>query len=246
MDSHDPQKEQKQDAKHLHEQGQPEPAAKPNTDSTGASGQPGGEATTSTTAAPESAEKTDYRALIDEMSDEELAALFKRVSEATLYLEALQRATADYDNYQKRVEKERDSTYKYAIQNVIRELLRTADIFAIAIQSAASQTKDKDYKNFYDGMCLVQEDLHKTFRQFGVQQIEAKNRKFDPRYHEAVRQVETQDHPDMTVLEEIEKGYMLNERLLRPSKVIVGRKPQPPAQTEGNKTNPPETQTKQG
>lgn len=217
MDPHDPHKQDKQG-----EQPQPIPQTEAQTTAEAVS----------QTADKAQEQKVDYRAQIAAMSDEEVAALYKTAEQATFYLQALQRANADFDNYQKRVEKERDSTYKYAIQNIVKELLRMADIFAFAIQSATTQAKDKDYQNFYEGMRIVHEELLKVFRQFGVQPIEAKNRKFDVRYHEAIRQVESADHPDMTVIEELEKGYLLHDRLLRASKVVVSRKPQPKAEPD--------------
>ena len=129
------------------------------------------------------------RDLVAQLDDEQLAELLKTAQQATSYFQALQRTTADYDNYQKRVERERETTAKYAVQNFAKELLKSVDVFDKALQvtaaSAQAQT-NQDYKNLWDGMSLVQQELQKTLRQFGLIAIESVGKRFDPRYHEAM------------------------------------------------------------
>ena len=201
-------------------------------------------------AAPEASQEPvlpSPRELVAQLDDDQLAELLQMAQQASSYFQALQRTTADYDNYQKRVERERETTAKYAVQNFAKELLKSVDVFDKALQvtaaSAQAQT-NQDYKNLWDGMSLVQQELQKTLRQFGIIAIESVGKRFDPRYHEALAQQESTTHPEMTVIAELEKGYLLYDRVIKASKVVVSRKPKPP-EPKQPPTQPNETKAEQ-
>ena len=170
-----------------------------------------------------SKEKKNYRKLLKQMSDEDLEKLFKKAQERDFYLQSLQKTKADCDNYQKRRDKEFKTRIEYANQDLLSSLLGNLDILEKAINSVSESEVNK---NFYEGICLVYKEFHKTLENFGVTTINALKKAFDPKYHEAVFQKEMDEYPDMTIIEEYQKGFMFKERLLRASKVIVSRKPE--------------------
>ena len=167
----------------------------------------------------------DHRSQLEKMSDEELAELFAKKEEAASFMEALQRSKADYENYRKRQERDRASFLKYANQDILKSLLNVMDNLVRAIQSAQDAEIEK---NFYEGICLVQKELEKTMQDAGVKEIDSKGQPFNPNYHEAISQMPSAEHPEMTVLQEFDKGYLYHDRVLRPSKVIVSKKPDVP------------------
>ena len=173
--------------------------------------------------------KVDFRSQVDSMSDEELQTLFDKAQESANYLDMLQRTKADYENYRKRQERDRATFLKYANQDILKQLLNVMDNLRRAIDQGKQSEVDS---NFFEGICLVQKELEKTLQDNSVSEIEAKGKAFNPNYHEAVSQIESADHPEMTVLEDFDKGYVYHDRVLRPSKVVVSKKPQVQSETE--------------
>ena len=111
---------------------------------------------------------------------------------------------------------------KNAGESLISRLLPTLDNIERALQ--APQTTDET-KSFADGIVMIHQQLRDTLEKEGLQVIDAIGQPFDPTMHEAVMAIERDDQPAETIVEEIEKGYMLNEKILRPAKVIVSRPP---------------------
>ncbi|NUM34698.1 MAG: nucleotide exchange factor GrpE [Candidatus Brocadiae bacterium] len=165
----------------------------------------------------------DLRSIIGQMGDEEIAALVAKAQIADFYLDSLQRLKAEYENFQKRVERERISQAKYAYQPILTKLIQVLDIFETAIH-AGTHSNMLD-KGFFEGICLAYKEFMKILQDAGLNKIQAVGAKFNPLYHEAVQQRESSEHADMAVLEEIQSGYLFQDRLLRASKVIVSRKP---------------------
>ena len=130
------------------------------------------------------------------------------------------RLAAELDNYKKRVAKERESLIKYANQEIILALLPTLDNFQRAIESAE---KSKDFDNFIEGIKMVAKQMYDTLEKNGVKRIDALGETFDPNIHEAVLQVASDEYPANIVAQEFQKGYMLHERVIRPSMVAVSR-----------------------
>ena len=157
------------------------------------------------------------------MSDEEKVQVVLQSQQSAYYLDALQRLQAEFDNYQKRMEREKEIYMKYASQTLLGKLLSIVDLLTKAVDSA---NETNNTKGIAEGIVLVQKELLKIMKDDGVQQIQTENQRFDPKIHEAVSMVMNPEKQDMLILEEFETGYMLYDRLLRASKVLVNRVPE--------------------
>ena len=134
--------------------------------------------------------------------------------------EKLQRVSADYANFQKRVPKQISDTIAYEKEMLIKSLLPALDNFEHTLQNAHSAA---DVDVFVEGVQIIYNQMLEIFKSHGVEQIEALDEKFDPALHEAMMQKVDIDKEENTVLEEFQKGYKLNGRIIRPSKVIVNK-----------------------
>jgi molecular chaperone GrpE len=132
------------------------------------------------------------------------------------------RALADHENYRRRVNREMDEDRKYAAHPVLKALLPAFDGLDRAI-FAASQSKNVD--ELIGGIQLTIKQLEAALNGMGAKSIAALGQPFDPNQHEAISQAPSADHPPMTVLHDIERGYVLHDRIVRPSKVIVSIAP---------------------
>ena len=131
--------------------------------------------------------------------------------------DTLQRLQAEFENYKKRVDKEKSEFVKYAKAELIQRLLPTLDTFEIALKST------KDNEKFVKGMEMVYAQFVSTLQSEGLKPIEVVGKKFDPYLHEVMLK-ERSDKDEGIVLEELQKGYMLNDRVLRHSKVKISEK----------------------
>jgi molecular chaperone GrpE len=131
--------------------------------------------------------------------------------------ETLQRTQAEFENYKKRVEKENVEFVKYAKAEIIQKILPTIDTFEIALKS----TNDKE--KFVKGIEMVYAQLRSLLKAEGLKPIDALDKKFDPYLHEVMLK-EKSDKDDEIILEELQKGYMLNDKVLRHSKVKISEK----------------------
>jgi molecular chaperone GrpE len=132
----------------------------------------------------------------------------------------LLRLAAEFDNYKKRMAKEFGYLIKNANENLMLQLLDTLDNFQRALESA--KTSD-DYDSFHKGVELIHNHMKEILTKEGLKEIEAVGKPFDPNFHEAVTQAESDQHDEGIIIDEISKGYMLNDRLLRASKVVVSK-----------------------
>jgi molecular chaperone GrpE len=132
----------------------------------------------------------------------------------------LLRLAAEYDNYRKRTAREFEAICQNANENLILKILDTLDNFERALDSAKNST---DYENFRKGVELIYTHLKELLKKEGLKEIEAVCKPFDPNFHEAVTQCESEEHEEGIVADEMCKGYMLNDKLLRPSKVVVSK-----------------------
>jgi molecular chaperone GrpE len=129
------------------------------------------------------------------------------------------RVSAEFENYKKRSVREMDDFRKFAHQSLIKELLPVVDNLELAIRSSG---EDANVDNgLVDGVNLTLREILKVFEKNHVKPIEALGKAFDPRYHEAVMREETDKHPENTITNELQKGYLIHDRLLRPSMVVV-------------------------
>jgi len=135
----------------------------------------------------------------------------------------LQRVSADYVNYQKRVQKDIDSARTFANEGLMKALLGVVDDMERAL-AAGRQNHEAD-DPFVQGMQLVHDKTLETLGKFGLGVIEAEGKPFDPDLHQAMMQQPSADHPPQTVLTEVAKGYRLHGRTLRPSGVIISKPP---------------------
>jgi len=161
-------------------------------------------------------------ALPAQIIQEELTRLRQALEEKTREAEAVTdrylRALAELDNTRKRAQREREEYIRYANEALLRELLPVLDNFDRALQAARARAESEA---FAAGVELIQRDLLRVLEKFGVSPFSALGQPFDPERHEAVARVPTTEHPEMTVVEETLRGYLLNGRVLRPARVTV-------------------------
>ena len=134
----------------------------------------------------------------------------------------LLRKQAEFENFKKRMERERSEFAQFASADLIKELLNALDSFDLAIRNAAAETKGGG--NMLRGFELIYKQIQDTLARFGLKPLEAKGKAFDPNFHQAVATKPTNDVEENTVIEEMRKGYTLNGRLLRPAMVTVSVK----------------------
>jgi molecular chaperone GrpE len=138
--------------------------------------------------------------------------------------ERLLRLQADFENFRRRALKERTEAHQYGHQNLVKDLLLTVDNLDRAIDHA-QKSEDGDLDGLLQGVDLVRRDMLTALARNGVAPIEAVGKAFDPAHHEAVAQAPDASVEPNTVIEELQKGYLLRDRLLRPTRVIVSRAP---------------------
>ncbi len=132
----------------------------------------------------------------------------------------LQRVSADYANFQKRAPKQISDTIAYEKEKIIRTLLPALDNFEHTLQNADSA---EDVDVLVKGIRIIYDQMLDILKSHGVEQIKAPGEKFDPALHEAMMQKTEPEKEDNIVLEEFQKGYKLNGRVIRPSKVVVNK-----------------------
>ncbi len=142
------------------------------------------------------------------------------IKEKNEIFEKLQRVAADYENFQKRFPKQIDDTIAYKKEKIIKTLLPTLDNFEHTLQNAHSA---ENLNALIEGIRIIYEQLLDALKAHGVEQINALGQKFDPAMHEAMMQKTEAGQEDEAVLEEFQKGYKLNGRVIRPSRVIINK-----------------------
>ena len=146
------------------------------------------------------------------------AELEKAQAQAAEYLDGWQRSRAEFANYKKRVETEREEWRRASTEALLLKLLPVVDDFERAFQRLPQEWADSPWVN---GISMILRKLQATLESQGVVPIQAAGQSFDPQQHEAVVQEETAEHADGTVIAEIQRGYRLGERVLRPAMVKV-------------------------
>jgi molecular chaperone GrpE len=151
---------------------------------------------------------------------DEIKELKIRAEEAEAKLNEVLHAKADFENARRRLEKEKEDFLKFANEAMITKLLPIVDNFRLAVNSMDDKHKIEDIAT---GIRLIEKQLEDTLKEFGLEPIDAVGKKFDPHLEEAVAHQETDEVEEDTVTEEIQRGYMLFGRLLRPAKVKVAK-----------------------
>lgn len=159
---------------------------------------------------------------IEEAAEEVVDELEKAQAEAAEYLDRLQRIQAEFANYKKRIERERRDFESLANAALIGKLLPILDDLARALENLPEEIRGTDWAR---GVALVERNLRSTLEQEGLSEIEAMGQSFDPQLHHAVAREETSKHEEDKVIGEIQKGYRLHDRVLRPSMVVVAASP---------------------
>lgn len=154
-----------------------------------------------------------------EVSRRELDALREKAAQTDKCREQMLRLAAEFENFKKRIERERADALKYALDNVMYELITVIDNFERALAAFESGT---DPDRIREGVGLIYSQLLSLLKKHGVEPIEARGAPFDPERHEAIGH-EPSSQPEGTILAEHGKGYMLHDRLLRPSTVTISK-----------------------
>jgi len=165
-------------------------------------------------------EKVEEKAVT--LTQTEYLQLKQEADKAKEYWDKILRLQADFDNIRKRSEREKQDFVKFANEGLIAELLNILDDLERAVELAES--KHQDLPVFLKGIEMILAHLYQMLKEHGVKPIDAQGKIFDPHFHEALMQVEDKNMPEHTVLEEMQKGYLLNDRVLRTSKVKVSKK----------------------
>ncbi len=148
---------------------------------------------------------------------EEQLALLKQEKDALQ--DRLLRTAAEFDNYRKRVDRERRDLWEFAASDVLAELLPILDNFERALQAPAPPEADA----FRKGFELIHRQMLEMLRKRGVMPVDALGKDFDPKFHQAVFHEASDEHREGEVIEELQRGYMLGDRLLRPAMVKVAK-----------------------
>ena len=150
--------------------------------------------------------------------------LNKQKEQSDKYRDELLRKAADFENFRKQKEREAMMASSRALENIIRELLPVVDDVKRVLQHAPLDSEiSTEAKVYIEGVEMVKKNLEKWLDYKGVQAIESKGKKLDVNFHEAISQV---DHPDVepdTIIEEYQTGYVLGDKVIRHSKVIVAK-----------------------
>lgn len=147
----------------------------------------------------------------------ELAAkLVEQTARAEEYLNMLQRTQADFENFRRRTRQEKEEAQKYCSWRLVTNLLPVLDNFERAMAAGGD-----DIQSFRSGMELIFRQLKDVLEKEGVQAMQTVGEEFDPTRHEAVMSVQSAEHPNNTVVEDVQKGYLLLDRVIRPAMVKV-------------------------
>jgi molecular chaperone GrpE len=157
-----------------------------------------------------------------------VAALQARIDtlaaeKAALY-DKLLRRQAEFENYRKRVERERGELYQHGRDDVLLQFLPVVDNFERALSSL--ETSEGDAEALRHGVELIHKQFKDALAKFGLEPVEAVGQTFDPHIHEAVTTEATDKHKENTVIQEFQRGYKIGDRLLRPAKVKVASSPE--------------------
>jgi len=156
-------------------------------------------------------------------ADENLAALEAELTEVK---ERLLRTAAEMENLRRRTEREIADTRQYAITAFARDMLNVSDNLRRALESVSDEARDaagEAVAALLEGVAMTERELSKVLAKFGVREVEAKGKKFDPNLHQAMFEVPNPDVPSGMVVEVVQTGYVLGERTLRPALVGVSK-----------------------
>jgi molecular chaperone GrpE len=166
-----------------------------------------------------------------ELGAKEIEELKVQAAKAKEHWDKLLRTAADFENFKKRVARERQEAAKYVHESLLQKLLPVLDHFDRAL-AAVNDAANTNTQSFQDGILMICQQLKAALAEAGLEEINALNTPFDPHWHEAVSQVETLEVPEGQVVRQLRKGYKLRDRLLRPTSVVVAKPPAEKTETK--------------
>ena len=158
------------------------------------------------------------------------AEYYKKMAED--YLDTLRRVQADFENYKKRVRKEKADTIRYATEGILAKLIGITDNLKRGTDCAANLTNPNCLEDMIEGIMLINKQSHDLLAEYGVTPYQSVGKQFDPALHECICLVEQDDLPENTVVEEFQTGYKIHDRVLRPAKVSVSKKTESKTKTD--------------
>ena len=161
-------------------------------------------------------EETEAKSRVEEAADEKerLTAELQEINDRYL------RLYAEFENYKKRVNKDKEEIFKYGNESLLYDLLPVIDNLEMALKHATNSVSE----GLVQGVEITLKELQRTLEKFGLSPIEANGKPFEPLVHHAMTQVERDDVDEKTVVEEFRRGYMFRDKVLRPSLVAVSKK----------------------
>ena len=157
--------------------------------------------------------RSQFKALKEELESTD--------KEADEYLDYLKRLKAEFENYKRRSQKERERIVSWSNEDLIKQCLPVLDDLERAVDSSQ---QSKNLASLVQGMVMILEKLRAILQKQGLQEIKAKGEEFNPHFHEALMSVNLAEYPDNLVVEEMRKGYKLNDKILRPAMVKVNKR----------------------
>ena len=177
-------------------------------------------------------EKAEKGPAEEESLEEQLRAADARAEEN---YDRLLRVTAEFENYKKRMEREMNDFRKFANESLIKDILPIVDNLERALEIPYGNNESA-FNGMQEGVQMTLKGLLESLEKSGVVPIDSLDKPFDPNFHQAVMQEESEGHPENTVSKELQKGYMMNDRLLRPAMVVVSKKPDSKPDVESQTT----------
>ncbi len=150
---------------------------------------------------------------------EELDAARKQAADS---YDRLLRSTAEFENYKKRAQRQAEDHRKFANEALIKDLLVVVDNLERAVSASAPKQAGENVC-MVEGVELTLNEIFKILKRYNVTSIESMGKPFDPTYHEAVMQEPSDEYPENTVINELQRGYLLHDRLIRPAMVVVSK-----------------------
>ena len=147
-------------------------------------------------------------------------------AEAAAFQDQYLRVAAEFENFKRRSAKERQDLLNYGNESLVKELLSTVDNLERALGHGQASEEGSDPKSILAGVELTHRALLQVLGKFGVSAVSAAGEAFDPQLHEAVGQLPSTEHAAGTIVDVLQKGYLLRDRLVRPALVVVSSKPE--------------------
>jgi len=185
------------------------------------------ESETNTEEAAEAAESpsvTDSQNVNETVEDAAVSPVTALEEERDQLKDRLVRVSADFDNFRKRSRKDVEQAERRGREAILREVLPVIDNLERAVEASKEAV---DVAAVRDGVMMVLKQFEDTASRISLERVESVGKRFDPNVHDAFQQVETDEHPPGTIIQEYQPGYMLGDRLLRPAMVVVARKAKP-------------------